>query len=79
MLIFALLLLVAVATLVAAYVLGVHAASTRIREKTSEVFQLAIPRRTSNGRSPLLLGTEPKLETADESSRLTSSAFFPAR
>jgi hypothetical protein len=79
MLIFALLMVLSFVVLVAAYFLGMHAASTRIREKTSEVFHLALPRRTSNGRAPLMLGAESKFESADESSRLTSSAFFPMR
>lgn len=79
MLIIAVLVVVSLVTLVAAYLLGMHTASARIREKTSEVFHLALPRRTSNGRSPLMLGVEAKSEAADESSRLTSSAFFPAR
>ena len=79
MLMFATLLLVSFVTLLAAYFLGMHVASAKLREKTSEVFHLALPRRTSNGRAPLMLGAEPKLEAADESSRLTSSAFFPAQ
>jgi hypothetical protein len=79
MLVIVVLVVMSLVTLVAAYLLGMHAASARIREKTSEVFRLPLPRRSSNGRSPLMLGTGAKAEVTDESSRLTSSAFFPAR
>lgn len=79
MLLIAILLLISLATLLAAYLLGMHAAGTTLRDKTSEVFRLPRPRRTSNDRSPLMLGAGPSADATDESSRLTSSAFFPAR